>query len=196
MGVLEALIEATTFLENRGVPYAVIGGLAVQYWGEPRATRDVDIVVMVSGDRQEGFLSDALQQFRPRISDALAFARRNRVLLVSAVDGTPIDITLGILGYEEEVMRRAVNVAFPNLRPVRLISAEDLIIHKCVAGRPRDVEDVERILLRQRLDVDLRYIRRWLRAFAPVVDQHDPLVVFESAVRKTRSALRSFGGRL
>ena len=86
-------------------------------------------------------------------------------------------------------MRRSVPATFPGLRPVRLISAEDLIIYKCVAGRPRDVEDVERILLHQHLALDLRYIRRWLRAFAPVVDGHDVSGIFERALRKTRAAL-------
>ncbi len=190
MSLLEAMIEIATFLEERQVPYAVIGGVALQHWGEPRLTRDVDVTVMVSQQDLDGFLAAALRRFSARIPAALAFAKRNRVLLLSSTDGTPIDLTLGIPGYEEEVMRRAVLVAFPGLSPVRLISAEDLIIHKCVAGRPRDLEDVERILVHQRLELNLRYIRGWLRAFAPVVEQHDVTGVFERALRRARAALR------
>ena len=72
---------------------------------------------------------------------------------------------------------------------MRLIEPEDLIIHKCVAGRPRDLEDVEGILIRQRLRLDLDRIRRWLGALREVVDSHDPLSLFEGAVEKAQRSL-------
>jgi predicted nucleotidyltransferase len=101
-----------------------------------------------------------------------------------------VDLSLGIPGYEEEVMRRAVRVSYPGLEPLRFISAEDLIIHKCVAGRPRDLEDIERILVRQELELDLRYIRRWLNAFESLVETHDVKSVFEDAVQKARRMIK------
>ena len=47
---------------------------------------------------------------------------------------------------------------------VRFASVEDLLVHKLVAGRPRDVEDVRGILLRQP-GADLDYVRRWTAGF-------------------------------
>ena len=38
MSIFETAAEVADFLDERGVPYAIIGGLAVQHWGEPRAT--------------------------------------------------------------------------------------------------------------------------------------------------------------
>lgn len=189
MSIFEAAVELAAFLEEQGVSYAVLGGLAVQHWGEPRVTQDVDIVVVVPSEHEENFLDTAVHRFRPRMADALAFAKRHRVLLISTSDGTPVDISLGIPGYEEEVMHRAVSVSFPRLRPVRLVSAEDLIIHKCVAGRARDVEDVERILFRQHPALDVRYIRKWLRAFDPIVESHDVRAVFQNALKKARTTV-------
>ena len=190
MSIFETAAEVADFLDEQGVPYAIFGGLAVQHWGEPRATQDVDVVVMVTSDKEEDFLRSALQRFAPRLPDALPFATRHRVLLLSASDGTPVDLSLGIPGYEEEVMRRVVSVSFPGIRLIRLVSAEDLIIHKCVAGRARDIEDVERILIRQRLSLELRYIRKWLRAFASLVESHDVRTLFENVLKKARAALR------
>ncbi len=195
MSVLEAAAEIAAFLEEQGVSYALLGGVAIQHWGEPRTTRDVDVVVMVSYEELEDFAQKLFRRFAPRLPDALPFARRHRVLLVWASDGTSIDISLGVPGYEEEALRRAVSVSFPGLRSIRLLSAEDLIIHKCVAGRPRDVEDVKQILRRQRLALDLGHIRQWLQAFASVVEDHDVQALFEDAVRKTRTALRKEGGK-
>jgi len=190
MSVTDAAAEIAAYLDDVAAPYVIIGGAAVQYWGEPRTTRDVDIMVMVSPERVDEFLKDAVLRFPPRISDAVEFAQENRVLLIRASDGTPLDVSIGLPGYEEEVIRRAVEVSFAG-RPVRVASAEDLIIHKCLAGRPRDMEDVERVLVHQKLKLDLDYVRRWLSDFAPAVEDHDVLSVFEQAVEKARAGLGS-----
>jgi predicted nucleotidyltransferase len=174
VSLLGAAAQIAGFLEERGVPYGVIGGLALQRWGEVRLTRDVDVTVLVPPEALEDFVDAVLGRFRPRISDAREFALRHRVLLVEAAEGTPVDISLGIPGDEEEALARAVPVEFPGTGSLRLLAPEDLVIHKCVAGRPRDMEDVESILMRQRLQLDLALIRRWLSAFRGAVDSHDP----------------------
>ena len=194
MSIFEAAVEVAAFLEDKQIPYAVLGGLAVQHWGEPRTTQDVDIVVMVSSESEEEFLKTMLQRFRPRMADALSFAKRHRILLISTGDGIPVDLSLGIPGYEEEAIRRVSKVSFTGFSPIRVVSAEDLIIHKCVAGRARDAEDIERILIRQKGKLDLRYVRRWLRAFAPIVEGHDVRGLFENAVKKARGLLRRESG--
>lgn len=191
MSIFEAAAEVASFLEQEQIPYAILGGLALQHWGEPRTTQDVDVVVLVSSEKEDDFLKQALSRFRPRMGDALSFARRNRVLLIATTDGIPIDLSLGIPGYEEEVMNRASRVSFAGLPPIRVVSPEDLIVHKCVAGRARDIEDIGRVLVRQKLKLDLRYIRRWLRAFAPIVEGHDVRKLFETALNKTRKDLRA-----
>jgi hypothetical protein len=189
MSVLDTAVEIASFLDALQIPYAVIGGLAVQYWGEPRTTMDVDIVVLVSPDRTEAFLEAAVRRFTARLQDAVSFAQTNRMLLLSDTDGNPIDISLGIPGYEEYVLQRAVMVALPDNRIIRLISPEDLIIHKCIAGRPRDQEDIERVLVRQRLLVDLSYIRQWLGEFADLIEGSDVVEVFESALNRASAEL-------
>jgi len=190
LNLLQVIKEIVSFLQEQEVPYAVIGGLAVQYWGEPRFTRNVDILVMVREEKWEDFLNSALKRFSLRIPDGVGFAHQHRVLLLKASDGTPIDISLGIPGYEEEVLRRAVRVSLEGFIPVNLVSAEDLIIHKCVAGRARDVEDVESILIRQKLALHFRYIRKWLKAFEPLIDTHSVTSIFEEAVKRARNSLR------
>ncbi len=179
---VEAVVEVASFLESIRIPYAIIGGLAVQHWGEPRATRDVDITVMVPAESVDAFLHQATHRFQPRLVDAVEFARRSRVLLIQAGNGIPIDLSLGVPGYEEEVMERAVTVPWPGGKTVRIIGCEDLIIHKCVAGRPRDLEDVRSILQRQQGRVDVAYIRRWLQEFATLVPEQDVAGRFEAAL--------------
>jgi predicted nucleotidyltransferase len=191
MTLWQAAAEIATFLKEQKIDYVILGGLAVQHWGEPRATHDIDITVMVPQERLEQFAQEVLQRFRPRLPDALNFALRHRVLLIESSLGVPVDISLGIPGYEEEVLRRAVTVSVAEGISLHLISAEDLIIHKCVAGRARDQEDIERILIRQQLHLDFDYIRRWLKDFTSLVSTHDVTAVFENALHKARQALQA-----
>jgi len=188
MNLAIAARELAEFLKESGVLYAIAGGFALQYWGEPRLTRDLDVTVLVPQEQLPGFLDFALKRFRPRLPDAKDFALKHRVLLVETEAGVPIDVSLGIPGYEEEALKRAVIRDVPEAGRLPLLSAEDLIIHKCVAGRARDMEDVLGILLRQRLKLDLDLIRHWLKEFQPAVETHDPLECFEALLREAEKA--------
>ena len=195
MEVLKAAIHVAKWLEEQSIRHFFIGGIALQYWGEPRLTRDVEVTVLVAPEDFEGFLDKAIKAFRPRIPDASGFARKHRVLLLETESGIPIDISLGIPGYEEEAWAHSKEVEFQPFGKLRLISAEDLIIHKCIAGRPRDVEDVERVLVKQRLHVDVGRIRSLLRFFREIVEEHDPLELFESTLERGQNLLKEGEGQ-
>lgn len=47
-------------------------------------------------------------------------------------------------------------------------SPEDIIVDKMVAGRPRDLEDIKGILIRQ-AGLEQEYVRQWLSSFEDVV---------------------------
>ena len=169
------------FLTDRKIPYIIIGGIAVQRWGQPRLTRDVDLTIVVPAGREEAVLGEILKSFPGRVEDALQFALVHRVLPARLPGGSEADITLGLPGYEEGVMARAVDYDLGDGRAVRLCSAEDLIIHKAVAGRPQDLVDIEGIVARQRDRLDLAYLRRWLGEFSTLLDDQEIAQRFERA---------------
>jgi hypothetical protein len=185
---LEAAWEVHQFLAARQTPYAVIGGLAVQQWGEPRLTIDVDVAVSVSAEQTQSFVGAVLAWFTPRVKDPEEFACDTRVLPVRAANGCPVDISLAIPGYEDQVMARAVEHEVEPGRRLRLCSAEDLIIHKALAGRPLDVQDIEGVVVRQRGALDVGHIRRCLREFSAVLESPEVLECFEAAWRRLEEA--------
>ena len=77
----QAIWEVHTLLSKLGISYAVIGGVAVQYWGEPRLTQDIDLTVSAPLEDLDVFVSQILEDFSPRLENALDFALENRVLL-------------------------------------------------------------------------------------------------------------------
>jgi hypothetical protein len=129
--------------------FCFIGGLAVQRWGEPRMTRDVDMTLLTGFGGEERIVEQLLDIFSGRLSDAKEFALRNRVLLLKATNGVPLDISLGAMPFEERTIERSSLFDLGGGTGLRTCSAEDLIVHKVFAGREKDWEDVRGIIARQ-----------------------------------------------
>jgi hypothetical protein len=135
----------------------------------------------------EALVRAIVDHFPPRHPDPIAFAQQTRIVPVRARSGCPIDISLSLPGYEDEMMGRAVDYTLEPGRTVRMASAEDLIIHKAVAGRPQDVKDIAGVVYRQRGTLDTTYIRRWLREFAAALDFLEILDRFEQPWKRIHS---------
>jgi hypothetical protein len=185
----EAAWELHNFLTEHHIAYAIIGGVAVQHWGEQRFTQDVDMTIATSPTDDIGKVVHLLtQRFRSRVSNPVEFARVRRMILVSAGNNVDVDISLALPGYEDDLLERAVEFASEMGKAIRLCTAEDLIIHKTVAGRPQDLADVQGVIFRQGEKLDLTYIREWLRQFAEIMEQPDLPERFESTWRSRRAA--------
>ena len=147
--LFEAAVEILEFCAARHWRVTIIGGLAVQRWGEPRQTRDVDLTLLTGFGAEAGFVDALLQRFSPRRPDARDFALDRRVLLVAAANGIPLDISLAALPFEERIIERSSDYAFGSQYRVRTCSAEDLVVLKAFADRPQDWLDIEGVVVRQ-----------------------------------------------
>lgn len=172
--LIRAAREIQDALEPTGYPFCFIGGLAVLQWGEPRLTRDLDLTVLAGWGNEEAVIDTILSGIEPRMDNARAFAVDNRVLLLKSRAGIPVDLALGALPFEESATRRARDISIAN-RPLRLCTAEDLVVMKAFANRPRDWSDVEGILIRQKGRLDTPYIRDQLSGLAPAKPDEDIL---------------------
>jgi hypothetical protein len=143
--------ELGKFCSERGWRFCFIGGYAVQYWGEPRMTMDVDLSLITGFGEEEQFIDELLRQYPGRLSDTKNFALQNRVLLLRHISGVGIDIALGALSFEESVVNRSVEIEAEVDTVVRVCSAEDLIVMKAFADREIDWHDIQGIVLRQGL---------------------------------------------
>ena len=148
----------------------MIGGLSANLLGRPRVTKDVDAVVLLGDLHIDAFLAAGARfGFSPRIGDAAAFAAKNRVLLlVHDPSKTDVDISLGVLPFEQESVDRAsivtiAGISFP------LVSPEDLIIMKALPRRPRDIADIEAVL-DAHPKLDFERVRYWVSQFASVLE--------------------------
>jgi predicted nucleotidyltransferase len=193
--ILDALQALVAWLADEQVPNAIIGAVGVSLIAQSRSTQDIDGVIWVDDDRWEALMTSAVEHgFALRISDAMTFARRARMLLLKhETTGVKIDLSFGGLPFERELIERASTVIEGDLS-VRVATPEDLIITKAVANRPKDIADIELILaVHQTLDVSR--IRYWVREFAVVLEMPE----IEDALKrvlKHRAKLSSRSGIL
>jgi len=62
----EAAWEMHTFFSELEIPYVIIGGMAVQHWGEPRFTQDVDMTISVPLNETEDVVRIITARFSSR----------------------------------------------------------------------------------------------------------------------------------
>lgn len=155
--IFTAALDLQRWCDGRRWPFCIIGGVAVQRWGEPRFTRDVDCTILVGFGNEASHVDALLEGFAPRIQDARAFALANRVLLLVHESGTPLDVSLGALPYEARIIERASPFSVSDDATITTCSAEDLVVLKAFAGRDRDWADIDGVVSRQgtRLNRDL-----------------------------------------
>lgn len=164
--MFELLLEQLALgLEARAVPYMVIGGQALLLYGEPRLTRDIDVTLGAGPER----LAEVLDLVQARgwkllVESPADFLRRTMVLpCLEAESGIRVDFIFSRSLYEQQALGRVRRVAIGKAE-VRFASVEDVLIHKVIAGCPRDLEDVRTMLLKNPA-MDVAYIRHWLGEF-------------------------------
>jgi len=173
--LLLVLRDLVKWFEDRNVRGLVIGGVAASLLGRPRVTHDVDSLVLLEREEWDDFLTEGKKfGFVLRVSDAIAFAQKNRVFLVChEPSGIDVDISIGALPFEEEAIRRGLTVDLSGVR-VPIPTPEDLIIMKAIAHRPRDMADIESILEAHSL-VDLEYILKRVKEFSSALEMPEIL---------------------
>ena len=128
---------------EEGVEYLLVGGYAVSFHGEPRATKDMDLWISGASENVErvaralirfGAPPHILAALRSQGPDEFIFFGRPpvRVDLLRSIPG---------IGFDEAWAGR-VSATWDDV-PVTVIGRDDLIVAKRAAGRPRDLEDAD-----------------------------------------------------
>lgn len=143
------------------VPYVLIGAWALSAWGRPRATNDVDFLVLVN-EEDLARLSDRLGRAGMALDET--WAQWNPLLrsfqLRFQFQGITVDVLRTRDEHDRQIFRRKRRKRMDR-RHYWLVSAEDFILQKLKVGRPRDFEDALSVLERCGKSLDKRYLRRW-----------------------------------
>jgi len=170
-----AAIDVQKLCARHDFSFAFIGAVALQHWGEPRVTMDVDLTVFTGFGNEDEAITRFLNHFEPRMENAADFAQQNRVLLLQSNEGVGIDIALGALPFEQRMVNRTVEIEYLPDTFFNICCAEDLVVTKTFSGRGQDWVDLERALVRQEGKRNWKTITSELNELLPIKNAEDHL---------------------
>lgn len=182
---MSAAAEVQGFLAGRSWRFCFIGGIALQRWGKPRVTTDGDITLLTGLGNEDAFIQPILERYPGRRPDARQFALHARVLLVQTREGIPFDIALAGFPYEEQVVGRSSTYRFHRGPSLCTCSAEDLVVLKAIADRPRDWSDIETVIIRQGKTLDRKYVLTHLEPLCEIKEAPEILDRLHKLYRET-----------
>ena len=154
--LLAALLQATRDLRDLDQRWALVGGLAVSARAEPRTTRDVDLVVAVSGDSQAEKLVRNLRARGYILVEHLEQDATGRLATVRFIapgedeEGVLVDLLFASSGVEPEIVAKAEEIEIAAGIALPIATTGHLIALKLLARddrlRPQDFDDLKALL--------------------------------------------------
>lgn len=164
--VEQALLDFIRIFDAQKIPYAVMGGLAVRAYGVPRPTYDVDVTISVDTDRLPALYQE-VKAAGYTVPEAYLSGWVDRIAEMPLVKfriyrpdrSVDVDVFLAETAFQREIMSRRKESEL-DVGAAWLVTPEDLILLKLIAGRPRDLGDVQDVLFMQG-ELDEPYMHRW-----------------------------------
>jgi hypothetical protein len=156
----------TTFLERAGIPYMVAGSVGSSFYGQPRATNDIDIVIDPNAGQLEQFLTMLCKDYYVSVS-AAKDALRNRSMfnVIDNQTGWKADLIIRqTRPFSQQEFERRQSAQLLGL-DTWLLSPEDSILSKLEWSKGRQdtaqLKDSLSVLVSQWDKLDFDYLRKW-----------------------------------
>lgn len=154
---VETLSEV--FVE-RGIEYALLGGLATMLRGRPRFTQDVDILLSVPQVALPGLLDELTRRGFSLDVDTVIREFVQHHMTAFRFGVVRIDWLKPVLPLYAHALAAATSLPWTAGHSLRVLAAEGLIITKMVAFRPQDQEDIRTLIAANASELDVDLIRR------------------------------------
>jgi hypothetical protein len=181
MQAVESVAVVLRGLNELGVPYMIVGSLSSNFYGEPRNTRDADIVVQLG--------NTSLSKLMEKIGPGFALDRQMRFETVTGTTRYHLQhveseflvelFELTSDPHNQARFARRRQTTFAGV-PAFVATAEDVVIQKLRwylrAHRPKDIADAENVVEGSMPNLDLTYMRKWC-------DQHGTRELLEGLLK-------------
>jgi hypothetical protein len=168
MSAPEVMQRITAALDRAGIAYMLSGSFSSAYYGAPRSTQDIDLVIAATPAQLRAFVQSlSSDRYYADLDAALEAHRRQSLFnVIDLATGWKIDLIIRksrAFSQEEFNRRQLVNLLDT---PLFVASAEDVIIAKLewskLAQSQRQVEDVAAILRVRSELLDQSYLEKWI----------------------------------
>jgi hypothetical protein len=158
----DRVLTLTDALEHAGIPYAVGGAIALGYYAEPRATKDIDVNIFLPESEAERVLGIILSLGARFDLDQMRARIQHDGQVRLPWDPVPeIDLFFSTVPFHDSCQARIRRVPLGRGH-IKVLSGEDLAICKVVFNRPKDWPDIRQMLLMQGQAFDVAHVRHWL----------------------------------
>ena len=168
MDIKETLInhlkKIVKFLNKQKIDYALAGGLAFSALVEPRATMDIDIIIMIKEEQLHGLTNLLKDEFESIIAhkEPMHFNLMTIWRVINIIDDREMifDFILAESKYHKNTIERAFEIDFFETK-LKVITLEDLILLKNCAKRFQDIADLDKINKAFDEEIDHDYLEFW-----------------------------------
>ncbi|MCG3130572.1 MAG: hypothetical protein FLDDKLPJ_01337 [Phycisphaerae bacterium] len=169
MDPVDLVAECAGIMERLGIPYLVTGSIASIYFGEPRLTNDVDIVLALTPGKIAPFCASFPQPPYYVSDEAVrdAVARHAQFNVIHSEAGLKADFMIAADSeFNRSRFARRSKVQIGPQASVMMASPEDVIIKKLEYFRERGsdkrLRDIVGILKLCPQPIDTAYILEWV----------------------------------
>ena len=159
-------------LQSSQIPFMVCGSLASSLHGDPRATRDADMVIRPTGKTLEQFLDQIGRDFYVSSEAARqAMQQHSMFNVIDAASGWKVDLIIAPeSAFADESFSRRMLADFMGVK-VAVQTPEDTILSKLdwakESGSEMQLRDALGVALQQWQQLDQDYLRRWAAELGP-----------------------------
>lgn len=147
-------------LKDAKIPYMITGGLAANYYGCPRATYDLDLVVELDETSAKRLIELASRaRFRLHEKEIFMLTKVGNRFVMESWEKYRIDFWLVKTVFDREIFERRRRTMIFGMF-VWICTPEDLILQKLRSARLRDLEDIQAILVRHSGKLDESYLKQ------------------------------------
>jgi hypothetical protein len=158
---LDVLRDVSQRLESAGIEFMLTGSTAMNYYAQPRMTRDIDLVVKIASDQTDVVVSIFEEDYYiDRVAISKAIAQRSLFNIIHNETIIKLDcIVLKNDQYRQEEFSRRRQITFKDFQ-TWIVSREDLILSKLYWARDSRSElqfrDIKNLLSS---DCDISYLQ-------------------------------------
>lgn len=167
MRKFEEIIElAAQFLNSENIPHMFVGAITIGYYGIPRTTQDIDIVVVIPHDKISRFAEyfQSMDFYCPADDIKMAFDEKSHFGVFDNQSPFRLDVKGIYSEFDQQSFLRRVQVESLKLK-LWLCTPEDAIISKLMYGSPKDILDTKGILMRLKDKLDYNYLTKYSKVF-------------------------------
>lgn len=155
----EIISLVSEFLDKEGIKYVIVGGLAAIFYGIPRMTMDLDLIIQMPENKRNKFIEFLNKNdfFVDKWDLEQGFKDRSHSTIQDKNSLLRLDIKGVYTKFDKETLERRVAIRYKG-KKLHITSPEDTIANKLLFGREQDIKDSEGIYVRQLEKLDMKLL--------------------------------------